>query len=471
MPLSCRIAIFLLSLALLPAAAMAQAQAPPTPEQVRSLLEQMQPSLVIVKYVWEGEANRQELEGVGVVISEDGLIMAPLDLVPTVLPDVQVKDFQILIPRTDGDPRELEATLEGRDERSNVVFFRAKPASEDEEPVTWRPVKWSYERPSVGDYVVSVGRLPEEAGFAPYIYASRMAANLRGPVPLCVVDGQLTSSGSVVLNLAGTAVGLVERIGQRSPFLTGADTLQTVEDRLTIFIPARFYEQSLAGPPSADEPLKLPDLGVERLTGLSKELREYYELGDRPAIQVGDVIADGPAAKAGVQSGDVIVAMNGERLERGDSADELPEILQRNISRLPVGEEVSLTLLDAAKNERQVTATLEERPKQIREAQRWFAEDLGFTVRELVFADRYFRNLPLDTPGLSIAFIKEQSAAAAAGLRNNDLVRKLNQNDVESLEGFREAYEAFRQSNPTDPVVLEVQRGGETSIVRIEPPR
>src|SRR5690606_4134389 len=109
--------------------------------------------------------------------------------------------------------------------------------------------------------------------------------------------------------------------------------------------------------------------------------------------------------------------------------------------------------------------------KQVREAERWYAEDLGYSVRELVFADRYVRNLPADTPGVAVAFIREQSAAAAAGLRMNDLIRKLNQNDVQGLADFREAYEAFRESNPNDPVVLEVLRGSETAILRIEPPR
>lgn len=474
---------FLIPLALISAGTAGQEQASsgPSAQQIRQLADQAQQSLVIIKYVWEGEANRQELEGVGVVVSEDGVVIAPLDLVPVVLPDSQVKDFKILIPRRDGDPREIKARLLARDERTNLIFVKADPEADaegeaatkpaDTGPVSWKPVQFSYQRPQVGEWVVSVGRLPETAGYSPYVYASRMAANLRGPVPLCVVDNAVTSSGSVVLDAGGKAVGLVERIGRRSPFLTGVDSMETLQDRLTIFVPVEFYRLSLEDPPTDSESLKIPYLGTERLTGLSKELREYYELGDRPAVQVGDIIAGSPAQAAGVQSGDVIIALNGEPLERGDMADEQPDILERTINRTKVGQELTLTLLDASKEQRDVKATLAERPMQMRQAQRWYAEDLGFSTRELVFADRYFRNLPLDTPGVAVAFIKEQSAAAAAGLRVNDLVRKLNQNDVQALADFREAYEKFRQSNPNDPVVMEVMRGGETSIVRIEPPR
>src|SRR5690606_16174372 len=172
--------------------------------------------------------------------------------------------------------------------------------------------------------------------------------------PLCVVDHSVTAVGSIVLDSEGRAVGLVERIGRRSPFLTGIESLELVEDRLTIFVPSEFYRMSLEDPPSIDDPVTIPFLGAERLTGLSQELREYYQLGDRAAIQVGDIIADSPAAEAEVNSGDVIVALNGEPLERGDTAEEQPEIFNRTLARMNVGDQVTLTLLDAARNEREV---------------------------------------------------------------------------------------------------------------------
>ena len=234
-------------------------------------------------------------------------------------------------------------------------------------------------------------------------------------------------------------------------------------------MPIEYYKLSLDDPPTSEP--KIPFLGAERLTGLTKELRQYYELGTTPAIQVGDVVEDSPAAAAGFKAGDVIVAMDGQPLERGDSPDELPAILSRTVGRMAVGTEVKFKLLDAARNEREVTTTLTERPKQVWQAERWYAEDLGFSVRELVFADRYLRKLPKDAPGVAVAFVRPQSNAQAAGMQNGDLIRKLNQDDVTDLAQFEEKYQAFRKSNPTDPVVLEVLRGSETNILRIEVPR
>ena len=479
----------------------ARPQMDPAPADVARLARGVADSLVIVKYVWDAEARRQELEGIGAVIGEDGLVAAPLSLVPTVLPDAQVKEFQILIPRPDGDPTEIDAELVARDERTNLVFIRPKkngdsttqpttgpalaeaatraadPDSDADMPAAaavayeLKPVEMADGRPEVGDYVLSVGRLSESGGYQSYVNVSRVSANLRGPTPLVAVSRPLTGPGSVVVDTSGRVLGFVEVVDQRNPpFLTGRSALDLVSSGPNAFVPIGFYEASLGDVPTEGDP-KIPDLGVERLTGLSKELREYYELGDTPAIQVGDVIDGGAAEAAGFNEGDVIVAVDGEPLERGDEADELPRILDRTLNRMDVGDEVTFTLLSPSRERREVTATLKERPAQVRQAERWYAEDLGFSVRELVFADRYARNLPQDTPGVAVAFVREQSNAAAAQMRPNDLVRKVNQTVVEDLEQFKTAYQEFREASPSEPVVLEVQRGSETNILRIEVPQ
>ena len=482
----------------------------PSPAAVQSLKQRAADSLVVVKYVWDSEAARRELEGLGVVVNEDGLVVASLDMMPTVLPDSQLKEFQILVPNREQDPTEIKATLVARDERSGLVFLRpAKEGDEattqastqsstqsstqptsgpalaeaatraaapgathpmPEEAVEWKPAAFGSAEPRVGDYVLSVGRLSKDAGYVPYANVSRVSTTLRGPMPLVGVAQSLTGPGSVVLDAQGRVIGFVESTDRSSPpFLTGTNPLQLLGGGPNVFVPIEYYLLSLKDPPTAEP--KIPFLGAERLTGLTKELRQYYELGQTPAVQVGDVVQDSPAAKAGFKAGDVIVAVDGKPLERGDAPDELPAILNRTVVRTPVDTEMSFTLLDATKQKRDVTATLSERPMQVWQAERWYAEDLGYSVRELVFADRYLRKLPKDAPGVAVAFVRPQSNAQAAGMQNGDLIRKINQDDVTDLAQFKEKYQAFRKSNPTDPVVLEVLRGSETNILRIEVPR
>ena len=435
------------------------------PAGVAALAEEAARSLVVVKYTWASEDARRELEGQGLVVGADGLVMFPLDLVPIQLPDAQLVEFELRLPRRDGDPTEVAATLVGRDERSGVAFVR--PAVDAGEPVEWTPFAIATPRFVVGQPLVTVGRLPEEAGYTPYARGVRVSAELRGPVPSVLVDAPMANVGSAVLDTDGRLVGIVDRYGRTSPFLTGLSSVDVVEGAPHLFVPAWFLAPSLAQPPIMGDP-PVSFSGIARMTGLNEDLRGYYGLGDRPAAQVNDLLPDSPAVAAGIQEGDVLVALNGEPLERGDTDDEQPAIINRTLSRYQVGETVTFTLLNAAREERDVDVVLVERPKPVRAAERWYAEDLGFSVRELVTQDTYQRKLPSDTPGVAVAYIREQSNAAAAGVQPNDLVRRVNQAAVEGLADFQRIYEAAREETPDAPIVLEVLRGPETQVIRIE---
>ncbi len=435
------------------------------PAEVAALTEQVADALVVVKFTWASEDARRELEGQGLVVGADGLVMVPLDLVPIQLPDDQLVDFELRLPRRDGDPVEVPAKLVGRDERSGVAWVR--PAVDAGADVTWSPFEIATPRFVIGQPLVTVGRLPEEAGYTPYARTVRVSAELRGPVPSVLVDAPMANVGSAVLDGQGRLVGYVDRYGRNSPFLTGQTAADAVDAAPQLFVPAWFLTPSLDQPPAAGDP-PVSFSGIARMTGLNEDLRSYYGLGDRPAAQVNDLLPDSPAVEAGINEGDVMIAINGQPLERGDTDDEQPAIINRTLSRFNVGETVTFTLLDAARDERQVEVTLTQRPKPLRAAERWYAEDLGFSVRELVTQDTYQRKLPPDSPGVAVAYIREQSNAAAAGVRPNDLVRRVNQTAVEGLADFQRVYEAARADAPDAPIVLEVLRGPETQVIRIE---
>src|SRR5690606_19199885 len=78
------------------------------PEPPAKLYERVTPSFVAVKYTWDFELRRQELTGAGIVVSEDGLIMAPLGVFNMIIPDAQMKDFKIIIPSQEKDAEEID---------------------------------------------------------------------------------------------------------------------------------------------------------------------------------------------------------------------------------------------------------------------------------------------------------------------------------------------------------------------------
>jgi serine protease Do len=209
------------------------------------------------------------------------------------------------------------------------------------------------------------------------------------------------------------------------------------------------------------------------MKGLEKEDAEYFGIENVPAVQVGDVVPDSPAAKAGLSKLDVITRVDGRQIERGDLPIELPEIVTRYIQRMSVGSKVTFSVIrnkgDVPKD---VVLTLDSRPREPQEVRRFYARDLGFVAREVTFTDTYRRHITAKTSGVVVALLRPQAAAQAAHLGMLDLITQMNGKPVETLDEFKKDYQDFRKDRPTDPVVLEVIRlDGKEQTINIQPPQ
>jgi serine protease Do len=442
------------------------------PAEAQKLYEKASPSLVAVRYTWENELGRQELIGSGIVVSRDGLVMSPLSVFDTRIPDDQMKEFTIIVAREDRDAEEIDADFHGRDERSGVAFLKAKPAK-DGATREWQPLTFEEVPVNVGEPVYSVGMMPEMANYKPYFMEAAVSAKLRGEVPQVLVYGGLAAVGSPVFGAGGKAIGVVNWQPGQPVFLNDQrNALASVIQPPKFYVPTRDFALSLADPPKPGEPQKLPWLGVNNNAGLTKDVAEAYGLENQPAIQLGDVIPNMPGAKGGLKQGDIVVKMNGQPLERGDEPDELPQIFRRQIMRMKVGDVVTFSVIRGRGQEpKEFKVTLEEMPPRPNTAKRWFAEDLGFSAREMLFMDTYAKRLEPDAKGVIVSLIRPQSAAQTGGLQNEDLITELNRQPVTDLEQFKKAYQEFRKASPREAVVMVVQRGANTKVIRIEPPQ
>jgi serine protease Do len=473
------IPIFLL---LLTIASRAFAEVPA--ETTQKLLDTVTPSLVAVQITWEYEFGKFEYVAPGVIVTNDGLVMLTLGAIAPTIPDSQLKEFKIIVPRADKDDEELDAVFCGRDERANLAYVKPK------DPRKWQPVKFEDTPIKTGETVLSVGLLPKSAGYKSYFQSGVVSTKLRGEIPVYLVtNGSLAAVGSPVFNLDGKAIGFVNSQtgkqyllhtsgGRRSAGRRGGeeddiDALSSIDNPPNIFVPSSDFLFSLSDPPKPGEPLKLGWMGIPQLTGIDKDVAEVFGLTDQPAVEVGDVVADAPAAKAGLKTGMKIVKVNGQPLERGDEPEELPGIMTRKLMRLKPGDKVTLSVAtDPGKPLQEITVTLGLRPKHANLAERYYADDLGFSVREMVFEDTYFRKLPADYKGLVVSIIKPQSPAATGKLEPNDVITQFNNQPITDLAAFEKEYQAFRKDKPKDAIVLVVLRtDASTQTIRIEPPQ
>jgi serine protease Do len=453
------------------------ARAGMSPEDAQKLYERVVPSLVAVQFTWEYEYGKGEFVMPGVVVAEDGLILLPGgELLPRI-PASQIKEVKVIVPQLEKEHEELEAELVGRDPRNDTNLVRPKQSQR-----TWKPVKFEKVELKIGEPLMSVGMMPKDAGYRPFLAEGLVGGFARGDMPFVITTGGgLATVGAPVFNASGQAVGWVNYYSGQQYLLHA--TLSRRGDQIDemrplmlppkLFVPTKGFIQTLEDPPVGGARLKLPWMGLPNLNGLNKDVAQVYGLEDQTAIEVGDVVPGSPAEAAGLKVGMKIVKVNGEAIERGDSPTELPGIFWRKIIRMHVGDKVKLSVLVARDQPmKEIEVTLGEQPKDAIYAARFWAEDLGFGVRELVFEDTYERKQPADMKGVLVAMIKADSAAASAKLAREDIITTMNSIPVTDIVQFEREYKALRKDKPKEAVVLVVMKNdGNTQTIRIEPPQ
>ncbi|HVT74501.1 MAG TPA: PDZ domain-containing protein [Lacunisphaera sp.] len=169
------------------------------------------------------------------------------------------------------------------------------------------------------------------------------------------------------------------------------------------------------------------------------------------------------AAAAGLQVGDVLVALDGDSIpaRRAEDAD----LLAQQIRRYRVGTQAVITLWrDGRKLD--VPVTLEAQPTPSAEMPWWEDLSLEFSVRDPSFDDRMRLQLPDDAQGVLVESAVPAGWANLAGLRNDDLIMAANGAPITSTAGLRAARDAATQKGD-HWLVLLVRRRAQTLLVEI----
>ena len=205
-------------------------------------------------------------------------------------------------------------------------------------------------------------------------------------------------------------------------------------------------------------------LGVS-IQDVTPDLATALKLGQTRGALIGGVEPNGPAAKAGVQSGDVIVEANGKPID--DSRE-----LRLMVSEMPPGTQVSMRVLHDGQT-RNVTLTLGEMP--VKETAKVAPRQkpappepaqprLGVAVTEVTPDLAKHLKLPANIKGVIVADIEEDSAAAEAGLQIGDVIQEVNRKPVRTIAEFESQITASR----AESILLLVNRDGHTRFIAIK---
>jgi serine protease Do len=200
-------------------------------------------------------------------------------------------------------------------------------------------------------------------------------------------------------------------------------------------------------------------LGV-MVQDLTPALAREFKLKDSQGALVGDVMSDGPADKAGIQSGDVLLQFNGKPVK--DSRH-----LRLAVAKVKPGRTVPITL-NRSGSTKHLKVTLAElsSPEQLAKNDRKADQDTGtlngVTVADLDSRTREEFNVPENIQGALVTDVRDDSAAREAGLKPGDVILEINRKGVQNAA---DAVQLTEQAKDKQTLLRIWSRGGKHYLV------
>jgi len=371
------------------------------------------------------EIPQRQGEGSGFIVSADGYILTNAHVVADA--------DEVTVRMT--DRREYPAKVIGIDRRTDVAVIKIEgknlPVVRIGDPSKLRPGEWvlaigspfTFENSVTAGIVSATGRsMPGEDGLVPFIQTD-----------VAVNPG---NSGGPLFNLSGEVVGINSQIYSRSggymgiSFAIPIDVANNVQTQLV-----------------STGKVTRGRIGVQ-IQDVNAQFADAFGL-DRPrGALVGQVIEDGPAAKGGIKTGDVILSVDGRPVER---STQLPSV----VSAIKPGTTAKIEVWrDGAS--KIVNVKVDEFPEEVRKVSNDNVEEpakadkLGLSVRPLGADERR----SAETEGYLL--VEDVTGPAAqAGVRPGDVILGINGKMVKSLAELKNA-----TGNGSKTVAILLERDG-----------
>jgi serine protease Do len=306
---------------------------------------------------------------------------------------------------------------------------------------------------SVGQLVLAFGSPLGLQNSVSLGIVSAVARQLEPESPMIYVQTDAAinpgSSGGPLVDVRGRVVGINTGIASRTGGHEGVGFAAPSNIVRTVFEQIKARGRVRRG-----------DIGVRAQT-ITPVLAQGLGLPRERGVVLADVLPGSPAARAGLQQGDLVLALDGKPMDNGRQ-------LQVNLYRRFVGDVVSLAIMRGGES-RAVAVTIEERPDPF--AGSGVAPDprqnvvprlgiLGITldrrIAEMVPVLRV-------TSGVVVASTTPGALdGRAGGLAAGDVIYAVNGTRVQELSELRARVGDLK---PGDPVVLQIERRGELMYV------
>ena len=354
-------------------------------------------------------------------------------------------EIEVIFP----DGRRLKAELKGTDKKTDLAVLQVK----SDTPLP--SVEWGdSSRLRVGDWVMAIGNPFGLGGSVTLGIVSAMNRNINaGPYddfiqtdaainrgnsggPLFDMNGKVVGVNTAIISPTGGSIGI--------GFSVPSDTARSVIDQLV-----KFGETRRGW------------LGV-RIQNVTDDLAQTLNLKEASGALVADVTATSPAEKAGVQPGDVIVALDGKPMK--DSRDlsravgNMAPDAEVKISVLRKGEPVEITVtLGRLETSEQLAASSEQEQSGAPDTAATTSAEiaaLGMTVEEITDELRTKFKVPDKVSGVIVSEVAADGPAADKQLMPGDVIAEVGDVKADSLEAVVNAVDAAQAAGDNSILML-----------------
>jgi serine protease Do len=379
---------------------------------------------------------RQRGLGSGFVIDRDG----------TILTNNHVVDNAQKITVRLADDREYEAKVVGKDPKTDIAIIKI-----DGQRNLAVATLGDSDRLEVGEWVMAIGN---PFGLDNTVTSGIVSAKGRrigqGPYDNFIqTDASINpgNSGGPLINLRGEVVGINSAIFSQSGGNIG----------IGFAIPINLVKELL---PQLRGKGKVTRgyLGVS-IQKVTPEIAESLGLEKASGALVAGVMKDGPAERAGVKVGDVVVEFDGREVK--DSSD-LPLL----VARTAVDKRVRLKVL-RDKAEVALSAVVGELKEEELVASAPEKGGLGLSVQQVT--PQLAESLGLErAEGVAVTAVEPGSPAEQAGLRRGDVILEIERKAMRNLQDYRNVVAAIKKGRG---VLFLVRRGERTLFLALKPSR
>jgi serine protease Do len=381
--------------------------------------------------------QRQRSLGSGFVIDADGSILTNNHV---------VENAQKIVVTLSEDQQEYEAKIVGRDPKTDIAIIKINTKK------TLDAANFGdSDKLEVGEWVVAIGN---PFGLDSTVTSGIVSAKGRhigqGPYDNFIqTDASINpgNSGGPLINLRGEVIGINTAIFSRSGTNIG----------IGFAIPINLVKELL---PQLRGKGKVTRgyLGV-LIQKVTPDIAESLGVDRARGALVANVSKDGPAEKAGVKVGDVIVEFDGKEIK--DSGD-LPII----VARTPVDKKVGMKVL-RDKKEMVLNVTVGELKEEEVVASVPEKGELGMTVQRLT--PQIAESLGLEkAEGVVVTAVEPGSAADEAGIRRGDVILEIDRRPIRSVDEYKKSVAGIRKGKG---VLFLVRRGESTLFLALKPQR